>query len=350
MTKCLAHKGLIGRGDGTDAVNLLGEAIWIPRWPITSNDAERQGEIFVFETGSYVTWGVSERDALDFRNRILRAPEWPGIEVDGHTVEMDKDDWTERMPYFLQAGEQTGVKNDLIVINATSDESHIEEHANTHAASTAEPLLTPIEVPFLRNATLPESSSKTAPITPTLSAQALPSSDDDLRARLALSSGLARSTKLSVYEEMLESYMERVEHIPALLMRGSSRPLKRKIIIADTARFLQLRQYLNLDEENLLDPPDMFWAHSGFEKCYDEMIHALEVKTRLVNLNQKLDYNLDMQDALRDLENSVSGVSRGSSVRLMPASAKLASSRVDYHHSDCSGVGRSAPSLCRTTS
>ena len=97
----------------------------------------------------------------------------------------------------------------------------------------------------------------------------------------------------------------RVQEIPAALTSGSSEPLKRKDIIKNTGHLLRLRQYLNLNEENLLDPPEMFWTNAGYEKCYEQMIRALEVKTRLENLNQKLDYTLHMQNTLQDLETSV---------------------------------------------
>ncbi|KAL7009599.1 hypothetical protein EMMF5_000506 [Cystobasidiomycetes sp. EMM_F5] len=351
LTRSLAARNLVGRTDDYDAVNLMGEAIWIPKWPLpeqsanpaggrlppggTSAENTNAGEIFVFETGSFVTWGVSEGDALDFRNQVLRAPGHPGIEVESYTADMEKEDWTERMPYFVREGERTGVKNDVVIIGTKGAHRTLSTDDAPTASLEGEyhtPLLTPIEIrarPTNSQVNLQQTSAPaTSPITigsvrsseetttPSQSrvsdshsmprGTALPAGDDDLRSRLALSSGLARSTKLSIYEEMLENYMDRVKEVPAQLVLGSSRSLKRKTIIQNTGRFLQLRQYINLNEENLLDPPEMFWAHSGFEKCYDEMVHALEVKSRLINLNQKIDYNLDMQDALRELENSVS--------------------------------------------
>lgn len=47
----------------------LQSAWWIPRWAGLDN---REGEIFVFENGTLVCWGLEEVDAQKFARDFLR--------------------------------------------------------------------------------------------------------------------------------------------------------------------------------------------------------------------------------------------------------------------------------------
>jgi uncharacterized Rmd1/YagE family protein len=62
--------GLLG-----NAVNLLGEAILLPRWSPptapTSTEAE-VGEVFIFESGTIVLWGLSMNAAEQFLRKVIR--------------------------------------------------------------------------------------------------------------------------------------------------------------------------------------------------------------------------------------------------------------------------------------
>lgn len=57
---------------------------WVPRW----NSGEKSGEVFVFENGSLVCWGLDESDALAFARRHIRKP---SVEV-GHLIEPETED------------------------------------------------------------------------------------------------------------------------------------------------------------------------------------------------------------------------------------------------------------------
>ena len=67
----LEQMGLLG-----NAVNLLGEAILLPRWspptPTTTTGDVEVGEVFIFESGTIVLWGLSMRAAEQFLRTVIR--------------------------------------------------------------------------------------------------------------------------------------------------------------------------------------------------------------------------------------------------------------------------------------
>lgn len=87
-------------------MNLMGEAIWIPKWPVESTTSannsstnattvgsnsgeiektlpqstDTSGEIFIFETGSFVSWHMSAADAQAFANEVLKKSGIPSLD------------------------------------------------------------------------------------------------------------------------------------------------------------------------------------------------------------------------------------------------------------------------------
>lgn len=233
LRKSLWDHKLLGRGDGFDAMNLMGEAIWIPKWPVeeasssnnsvtiatnngSSNENEKSpqqqsdtsGEIFIFETGSFVSWHMSPADAQAFADEVLKKSDIP-VEIEPYA-----EPQVEAMGFVVQSGEKTGVKEDMIVIGTTS-EALQPENDITRDSQASPPLATAIDpLPNASKGAFSLSASSTSAsqvgwMGPFAHRQTiLPRSEDDLRARLSLSSGLARSTKLAVYEEMLDLHMD----------------------------------------------------------------------------------------------------------------------------------------------
>lgn len=96
--------------------------------------------------------------------------------------------------------------------------------------------------------------------TSTLSSSAPPS--HDLLARLAFSSGMARVTKLGVYEEQFDDYANDVAGIPQLLESGSESPVEKTDIIKRVGKLHGFRQKLNLDDSGIIDEPEFLWEDS----------------------------------------------------------------------------------------
>lgn len=133
---------------------------------------------------------------------------------------------------------------------------------------------------------------------------------DTTLAKVAFSSGLARSTKLAVLETALTSYFETTRNIPALLSQGSSVPHGRKFILQKTGELLSLRARLNHYSELTDSLPDILWdsrSELGLEGYYELVGRALDVNVRIRTLNQKMDYAQDIASVLRETSSEQHG-------------------------------------------
>lgn len=122
-------------------------------------------------------------------------------------------------------------------------------------------------------------------------------------AKIAFSSGLARSTKLAVLESSLNHYFDSTRRIPALLSRGSRFALSRKFILQKTGELLSLRAQLNHYNELTDSLPDIFWDSKSelrLETYYDRVGKALDVGVRIKTLNEKMTYAQEVVDVLRE--------------------------------------------------
>ena len=140
------------------------------------------GEVYIFESGSVVTWGLSVLGAESFLRRVIRGgPEggesgWGWVEK-GRALEPEM----EVLHYRVEPDTPTRMIGDQIILS--------------------EPPLPPLPSPLV---------SGVEPASPSVI-------NDDLLARLAYSSGMARVTKLGLYEEKFELYADGVAGIPAAL-------------------------------------------------------------------------------------------------------------------------------------
>lgn len=133
---------------------------------------------------------------------------------------------------------------------------------------------------------------------------------DTTLAKVAFSSGLARSTKLAVLESALTSYFESTRNIPTLLSQGAGVPLGRRFILQKTGELLSLRARLNHYSELTDSLPDIFWdsrSELGLEGYYDQVGRALDVNVRIRTLNQKMDYAQEIATVLREMSNEKHG-------------------------------------------
>jgi len=126
---------------------------------------------------------------------------------------------------------------------------------------------------------------------------------DVVLAKIAFSSGFARSTKLAVLENLLSSYFETTRSIPATLSKGSKLKFTRSFILRKTGELLSIRAQLNLYSELTDAMPDIFWdspTQLGLSDYYDEVGTALDVSVRIQALNEKLNYASEIASVLRE--------------------------------------------------
>lgn len=92
---------------------------------------------------------------------------------------------------------------------------------------------------------------------------ALPTSS--LPARYAFSQAIARSTALSALETSLEDFLQSVSLLPYSLSKTGRPSLKRNELIKKLGELLRFRQLANLNRQNFVDTPDIYWTERSLE-------------------------------------------------------------------------------------
>jgi uncharacterized Rmd1/YagE family protein len=235
-----------------DNTGLVDQVIHL-RLPVSGDE---EGDLFIFPSGNIVSWSIPSPTVSRIAALILPAAETP------YTAEVE----TEDLEYTEDPrARKSRVAGDVIILGTASTN-------------------------------VPEEGPE----------QVAPSPDDQLNitlAKIAFSSGLARSTKLGVLESLLDAYLETTSEIPKLLSQGSRLPFTRSFILRKTGELLQFRAQLNLYSELTDSLPDLFWdsRHElGLEGYYEAVGRALDVDVRIRQLNQKLDYAGGIVEVLRE--------------------------------------------------
>ena len=211
--------------------------------------AKEIGDVFIFPSGTLVSWSLPEAFTAYFATRtLLPAAEGPHV----NDVEFEDLDYIED-----SSREHSSIKGDTIILGTKQD-------------------------------SLPHGQSKNI---------------DSVLTKVAFSSGFARSTKLAVLETLLLDYFNSTREIPEFLSRGSRLPYNRSFILRKTGQLLSLRAQLNLYSELTDSLPDLFWDSRydlGLEGYYDQVGRALDVGIRIKILNEKMDYAQEIASVLRE--------------------------------------------------
>lgn len=226
--------------------------------PVSLDSSGGFGDIFVFPSGTIVTWNVPESQQLDLVHRILLpAAENPHLD----TLEIEDLDYLED-----SSNNTSRIIGDTIILG-----------------------------------TKPAKPPSPDSISPVDCASAQES--DAILAKIAFSSGLARSTKLAVLENLLSSYFTSTRSISTTLSRGSRLPFTRSFILRKTGELLSIRAQLNLYSELTDSLPDLFWdspSSLGLSDYYDQVGRALDVNSRIRVLNEKIGYASEIATVLRE--------------------------------------------------
>ncbi|KAI5854569.1 YagE family protein [Tricharina praecox] len=226
-----------------------------------------KGDIFIFPSGNIVGWSVHSATVEKLARLVTDAAELP----------VTRDVETEDLEYADDARvRKSRVAGDVIVLGTAPS-------FNNHVMS--------------EDSAMEEDSARTT-------------EDDELNltlAKIAFSSGLARSTKLAVLESLLDRYLQTTATIPTQLSSSGSwqwkRGFTRSFVLRKTGELLQFRAQLNLYSELTDSLPDLFWdsRHElGLEGYYEAVGRALDVDVRIRQLNEKLDYASGIVQVLRE--------------------------------------------------
>jgi len=123
--------------------------------------------------------------------------------------------------------------------------------------------------------------------------------DDNVLTRLAVSHGIAQSTKLAQYESRVQKTISSTEYIPERIANTGKSGLRRR-------ELAKLRGQLYLTKSDvmlhfdLLDVPDFFWEYPELQSYYALIADYLEVKPRVEVLNKKLETIEDLLQMIAD--------------------------------------------------
>jgi uncharacterized Rmd1/YagE family protein len=216
-----------------------------------------RGEIWVFNSGSFVTWGLSEEEGRAFLRDVVRHK---GARVEGDRLTADEYE-VEEVDFVVDPMAQTAVLGNLILLGRPP-------------------------------------SLSTFPPSPSLGS---------LLARYTLSLALARSSALSVLEDRLDSHIASVSLLPRALERFGAQPMGRREVIRKIGELMVLRMAVNTRGGGLEETPEFFWSEPALEDYFDTVAKEFEIKERVDLLNKKIDYAQEIQNTLRALLTEASG-------------------------------------------
>ncbi|WWD17341.1 hypothetical protein CI109_101782 [Kwoniella shandongensis] len=216
-----------------------------------------RGEIWVFNSGSFVTWGLTEEEGRAFLREIIRRKGW-NVEVNRLTP---KEYEVEEVDFVVDPTAKTHILGNLILLGRPPE------------LSTFNP-------------------------SPSLAS---------LLARYTLSLSLSRSSTLSVLEDRLDTHIAAVSVLPRALEKYGRQPLARKEVIRKMGELMTLRMAANTSGGGLDDTPEFYWSEPELESYFDSIASEFEIKERIDAFNKKVDYAQEVQSTLRALLTESSG-------------------------------------------
>ncbi|KAJ5833036.1 hypothetical protein N7474_001347 [Penicillium riverlandense] len=118
--------------------------------------------------------------------------------------------------------------------------------------------------------------------------------------KLAISHGIAQSTKLCFFEEVMARQMDDAKDVPRRLAMSGKLGMKREEVFRILGRLFKSRVEVNLSS-NMLDVPNFFWeSEPTLYPLYIAVREYLEIKPRIQVLNERCRVFLDLAEILSD--------------------------------------------------
>lgn len=124
---------------------------------------------------------------------------------------------------------------------------------------------------------------------------------DDPLLKLAFSYALAQSSKLETFEESIQEAIRKNSLLPYEIATRGVISLSRRAIFKRIGEIFLARSSINLNSE-FLDAPEFFWRNPNLEPIFIFAKKFLDIPTRVMALNQKLDV---LQELLHILNSQV---------------------------------------------
>lgn len=123
--------------------------------------------------------------------------------------------------------------------------------------------------------------------------------DDEILTRLAVSHGIAQSTKLAQFENRIQQTINDTAHIPENIAQTGSAKLSGKELSRLRGRLYITQSDVMLNYD-LLDIPDFFWEYPELDTLYSMIADYLEIKQRVEVLSKKLETIHELFDMMAD--------------------------------------------------
>lgn len=120
---------------------------------------------------------------------------------------------------------------------------------------------------------------------------------EDVQTKLAISYGLSQSIKLEAFEEAIKDAIKKNNYLPEEIVKHGSISLSRRAIFKRMGEIFIARSSINLNLE-YLDVPEFFWRNPTLEPYYIMTKKFLDIPSRVMALNQKLDVLQELLDIL----------------------------------------------------
>lgn len=111
---------------------------------------------------------------------------------------------------------------------------------------------------------------------------------DNAQIKLAISYGLAQSIKLEAFEDAIQVAIRLNSQLPEEIANRGYTALSRRSLFKRMGEIFLARSLINLNSE-YLDTPEYFWRNPNLEPFYIMMKKFLDLPSRVMALNQKLD-------------------------------------------------------------
>jgi len=123
--------------------------------------------------------------------------------------------------------------------------------------------------------------------------------NDEILTRLAISHGIAQSTKLAQFESGIQQTINDTVYIPENIARTGSAQLSGKELSRLRGRLYITKSDVMLNYD-LLDVPDFFWEYPELDSLYSMVADYLEIKQRVEVLSKKLETIHELFDMMAD--------------------------------------------------
>lgn len=115
--------------------------------------------------------------------------------------------------------------------------------------------------------------------------------------KYTFSNALVLSVKLSVWEALLEKYIDSIEYVTEDLKKGNKIKMSREEVLRKHGELFALRHLINLSSD-LLDTPDFYWENEQLENLYIQNCTYFCINKRTRVMNEKINHCVELIELL----------------------------------------------------